>query len=169
LEGCSDRKHSTQVESPCNSGVSAARAPGIRESTSAANQYHHIPFMSGKFQRSGANIVVHVIQYDIRGPFHEYICYKTTSFRQFSTCEYHHHHNRFYGHFSATTQVSRCQKRTSGLYGAREVTEADTPTIRLVATPSGLTSALVHHPHVFRGRMPFLPPNRQCQSTEGNM
>jgi len=26
----------------------------------------------------------------------------------------------FYGPFSATTRVSRCQKRTSGLYGARE-------------------------------------------------
>jgi len=26
----------------------------------------------------------------------------------------------FYGHFSGTTRVSRCQKRTSGLYGARE-------------------------------------------------
>ena len=37
----------------------------------------------------------------------------------------------FYGPFSGTTQVSRCQKRTSGLYGAREdLTEADTPIIR---------------------------------------
>jgi len=26
----------------------------------------------------------------------------------------------FYGPFSGTTRVSRCQKRTSGLYGARE-------------------------------------------------
>jgi len=26
----------------------------------------------------------------------------------------------FYGPFSGTTQVGRCQKRTSGLYGARE-------------------------------------------------
>jgi len=26
----------------------------------------------------------------------------------------------FYGPFSGTTQVSRCQKRTSGFYGARE-------------------------------------------------
>jgi len=30
------------------------------------------------------------------------------------------HHNRFTALFSATTQVSWCQKRTSGLYGARE-------------------------------------------------
>jgi len=32
----------------------------------------------------------------------------------------HHNHNCFYGPFSGITQVSQCQKRTSGLYGARE-------------------------------------------------
>jgi len=47
------------------------------------------------------------------------------------------------------------------------LTEADTPTIRLGAIPSGLTSAHLHHPQFFTGRMPFLPPNQQCQSTEG--
>ena len=48
------------------------------------------------------------------------------------------------------------------------LTKADTPTIRLGATPSGLTSVHLHHPPIFTGRMPFLPPNQQCQSTEGN-
>jgi len=48
------------------------------------------------------------------------------------------------------------------------LTEADTSTIQLGTTPSGLTSAHLHHPHDFTGRMPFLPPNQQCQSTEGN-
>jgi len=49
------------------------------------------------------------------------------------------------------------------------LTETDTPTIRMGATPSGLTSAHLHHfPIFFTGRMPFLPPNQQCQSTEGN-
>jgi len=39
--------------------------------------------------------------------------------------------------------------------------EADTPTIRRGATPSGLTSAHLHHPpHIFAGRMPFLPHNQ---------
>jgi len=46
------------------------------------------------------------------------------------------------------------------------LTEANTPTIWLGATPSGLTSAHHHHPF-FTGWMPFLPPNQQCQSTEG--
>jgi len=48
------------------------------------------------------------------------------------------------------------------------LTETDTPTIRLGATASGLTSAHLHHPPFFYRRMPFLPPNQQCQSTEGN-
>jgi len=48
------------------------------------------------------------------------------------------------------------------------LTEADTPTIRLGATPSRLTSVHLHHPHFFTGQMTFLPPNQQCQSTEGN-
>jgi len=47
------------------------------------------------------------------------------------------------------------------------LTEADTQTIWLGTTPSGLTSAHLHHPPFFTGRMPILPPNQQCQSTEG--
>ena len=41
------------------------------------------------------------------------------------------------------------------------LTEADTPTIRLGATPSGLTSAHLHHPHVFlrAGCPSFRPTN----------
>ena len=54
------------------------------------------------------------------------------------------------------------------LWWKGRLTEADTPTIRLGATPSGLTSAHLHHPPIFTGRMPFLPPNQQCQSTECN-
>jgi len=34
--------------------------------------------------------------------------------------------------------------------------------------PSGLTSAHLHHPPFFTDRMPFLSPNQQRQSTEGN-
>jgi len=49
-----------------------------------------------------------------------------------------------------------------------KTTEADTPIIWLGATPSGLASAHHNHPPIFTGRMPFLPPNQQCQSSEGN-
>jgi len=58
------------------------------------------------------------------------------------------------------------------LWHKGRLTEADTLTIRLGATPAGLTSAHLHHspifpPNFFTGRMPFLPPNQQRQSTEG--
>jgi len=55
------------------------------------------------------------------------------------------HTQPFYSPFSGTTRVSWCQNRTSGLYGA----EADTSTIRMGATPSGLSSAHLHHPPIF--------------------
>jgi len=48
------------------------------------------------------------------------------------------------------------------------LTEADTPTVRLGATLSRLTSTHLHDTHFFTGQMPFLPPNQQHQSTEGN-
>jgi len=54
------------------------------------------------------------------------------------------------------------------LWCKERLTDADTPTIRLGATPSGLNSAHLHDPPIFTGQMPFLPPNQQCQSTEGN-
>ena len=54
------------------------------------------------------------------------------------------------------------------LWCTGRLTEANTPTIRLSTTPSGLSSAHLHHsPCFFTGRIPFLPPNQQCQSTEG--
>jgi len=56
------------------------------------------------------------------------------------------------------------------LWCKRRLTEADTLTIRLGATPPGLTSAYLHHPPIFfTGRMPFLLPNQQRQSTGGKI
>jgi len=46
--------------------------------------------------------------------------------------------------------------------------EADTLTIQLGVTASGLTSSQLHNPPFFTGWMPFLPPIQQCQSIEGN-
>ena len=55
----------------------------------------------------------------------------------------------FYGPISGTTRVGQCQKRTSGLYGAKgRLTEADTLTIWVGATPSRLTSAQLRHPTI---------------------
>jgi len=82
----------------------------------------------------------------------------------------HTPHNRFMA-LSGTTQGEPVPEENFWtLWCKGKLTEADTPTVRLGATPSGLTSAHLHHPpHFFTGRMPFLPPNQQCQSTEGNV
>jgi len=74
----------------------------------------------------------------------------------------------FYSPFFGTTRVSRCQKRTSRYMVQGKINRGKQPTIRLDATPTALTSAHLHHPPFFTGRMPFLPPNQQHQSTEGN-
>jgi len=55
------------------------------------------------------------------------------------------------------------------LWCKHRLTEADALTIRLGTTPSTVTSAHLRHPPIFfKGWIPFLPPNQQCQSTEGN-
>ena len=51
----------------------------------------------------------------------------------------------FYSPFSGTTRVNRCQNFWT-LWCKGRLTEADKPSIRLGATPSGLTSAHLHHP-----------------------
>jgi len=78
------------------------------------------------------------------------------------------HHNRFTALFRDHPDEPVPEENFWTLWCNGRLTEADTPTIRLGATPSGLTSAHLHHPQLFTGRMPFLPPNQQCQITEGN-
>jgi len=51
----------------------------------------------------------------------------------------------FYGRFSGTTRVSRCQENFWTLWCKGRLTEADTPTIWLGAIPSRLTSAHLYH------------------------
>jgi len=47
------------------------------------------------------------------------------------------------------------------------LTEADRPTIRLGSTPSGLTTAHLHHSPFFYGPDALPATNQHCQSTEG--
>jgi len=72
------------------------------------------------------------------------------------------HHNRFTALFPGPLGWADA-RRDFMVQG--KITEADTPTISLGATPSGLTSAHLHYPPFFTGQMPCLPPNQQCQST----
>ena len=85
-------------------------------------------------------------------------------------CQHHHtHHNRSTALLRDHPGEPVPEENFWTLWCKGRLKEADIPTIRLGATPSGLTSAHLHHPPFFTGQMPFLPPNQQCQSTEGNM
>jgi len=76
-------------------------------------------------------------------------------------------HNRFTALFWGPPGWAGARRELLDFMVQERLTDANTPTIRLGATPSGLTSAHLHHPPFFTGRMPFLPPNQQCESTEG--
>jgi len=73
----------------------------------------------------------------------------------------------FNGPFSGTTQVSRYQKGKTSL----DFTEVSGSGISWAICKSASRSRQInmpaHHHPVFTGRMPFLPPNQQRQSTEG--
>ena len=85
------------------------------------------------------------------------------------TCMHAHTHTHlFNGPLSVTTQVSRYQKGKTNLdfTGARDsgISWAickSAPRSRQIATQAP------HYSGFFTCRMPFLPPNQQCQSTEG--
>ena len=82
---------------------------------------------------------------------------------------HNHHHNRFTAPFPGPPGSASARTELLDFLVQGEINRGrhDTPTIRLGTTPSGLTSAHLHHPPIlFTGRMPFLPPNKQCKSTE---
>jgi len=78
------------------------------------------------------------------------------------------HHNRFTVLFRDHPGEPVTEQNFWRLWCKKTLTKANTPTIRLGATPSGLTSAHLHHAPIFTGWMPFLPPNQQRKSIEGN-
>jgi len=61
----------------------------------------------------------------------------------------HHHHNRFMALFPGPPGEPVPEEHFWTLWCKGRLREADTPTIRLGATPSGLTSAHLHHPPIF--------------------
>jgi len=84
----------------------------------------------------------------------------------------HTHTHPFNGPLSGTTRVSRYQKgkNQSGFYWSKRqwVAVASAGPYAIVH-PSNQTDNHASTPLLsfFTGRMPFLPPNQQCQSTEG--
>jgi len=84
--------------------------------------------------------------------------------------DHHHDHDdhRFMALFRDQPGEAVPEENFWTLWCKGRLTEADTPTIRLGATPTGLTNANLHHPAIFfTGLMPFLLHNQQRQSTEG--
>jgi len=79
---------------------------------------------------------------------------------------YSHTNNRFMALFRDHPGEPLPEENLWTLWCKGRLTEVDT--IRLGATPSGLISAHVYQTQIFTGKMPFLPPNQQRQSTEGN-
>jgi len=78
---------------------------------------------------------------------------------------YHHTPQQFYGPFFRDHPGEPVPEENFWtLWCKVRLTEPDTSTIRQGATPSGLSSAHLHHPPFVTGQMPFLPPNQQCQS-----
>jgi len=79
-----------------------------------------------------------------------------------------HTHTLFYSPFSGTTRVSRYQKGKTNL-DFTEARDSEWQWHQLghmqVSTSLQTTTPAPHH-SVFTGRMLFLPPNQQCQSTE---
>jgi len=109
---------------------------------------------------------------DLEGPEGHFCCLKPSYLPYLGKCSICHHQH--------TTTVLRPflqdhpgepvpEENFWTSWCKARLTEADTLTIWLGTTPSGLTSAHLHHPPpFFMGQMPFVPPNQQCQSTEGN-
>jgi len=68
------------------------------------------------------------------------------------------HHHRFTALFPGPNGEPVPEENFWTLWCKERLTAADTMTIRLGATPSGLTSAHLHHPPIFfTGQMAFLP------------
>jgi len=82
----------------------------------------------------------------------------------------HNHTHLFNGPFSGTTHVSRYQKGKTNLdfTEARDSEWQWHPLCKFAPSSIQITTPVPHH-SVSTGRMPFLPPNQQRQSTEGSM
>ena len=82
------------------------------------------------------------------------------------------HTHTYNGPLSGTTQVSRYQKGKTNQILLKQVTVSGSGiswAICKSATRSRQITMPAPHHSVFTGRMPFLPPNQQRQSTDGTL
>jgi len=91
--------------------------------------------------------------------------------QHFGLMNTHTHTHPFNGPFSRTTQVSRFQNGKTYL-DFTEARDSEWQRHQLghmqVCTSLQTDDHASTHRSVFTGRMPFLPPNQQCQSTDEN-
>jgi len=80
----------------------------------------------------------------------------------------HTHTHRLNGPLSRTTRVSRHQKSKTNL-DFPEARDSEWQWHQLGCVQVCTSLQTTPHHSVFTGRMPFLPPNQQCQSTDGNV
>ena len=84
----------------------------------------------------------------------------------------HTHTHTLNGPFSGSTQVSRYQKSKTNLDLLEQETVSGSgiswAICKSAPCSTQTTTPVPHHSVFFTGRMPFLPPNQQRQSTEGN-
>jgi len=96
--------------------------------------------------------------------------HKSPTLRKWCLAGAHTHSHPFNGPFPGTTRVSRYQKgKTISILQKQETVSGSSIswTICKFASRSRQITMPVPHHSFFTGRMPFLPPNQQCQSTEG--
>ena len=84
-------------------------------------------------------------------------CYLSSMLAFIKCCSLHH--NRFMALFRDHPGQPVPEENFWTLWCKGRLTEADTPSIRVGATPSGLTSAHLHHPPIFlQARCPSCRP-----------
>jgi len=74
------------------------------------------------------------------------------------------HHNHFTALFPGPPGEPVREENFWTLWCKGRLTEADTPTIRMGATPSGLSSAHLHHPHFLQARCPSCRPTNSVEA-----
>ena len=97
-------------------------------------------------------------------------CQHTKIAFQLSVISISPHHNRFTALFPGAPGRAGARRELLDFMVQGKINRGRYTVHPAGGSPSGLTSAHLHHPPIFfTGRMPFLPPNQQCQSTEGSI
>jgi len=143
-----------QTNAHTNGGENSTPASGGVTNQSIINQFH-LPHLCLRFCKYITHTHAH------------------THARTQAHTHTHTHTHTFNGPFSGTTRVIRYQKGEINV----DFTEARDSEwqwhqlghMQVASRSRQITTPVPHHSSFLSGRMPFLPPNQQRQSTEGNL